>query len=143
MKPLAGDSPSTAENKVTGTAFEQLAEKVLAELPAEFADRLHNLVILVEDRADAELLAAVDFDDPLELLGFYDGIPLTERSQDQLDIGPDRIFLFREAIEAESHYSGMPIEQVIRETLWHEIAHYFGFSEEEMERIEVLWAGEE
>ena len=112
------------------TAFEQLVEKTLATLPAEYADQLHNLVCLIEDWAYPATLAEVGLDDPAELLGFYSGTPLTERSHDQVDPEPDRITLYHGAIELEARLSGLPIRQVIRETLWHEIAHYFGFSEE-------------
>jgi len=123
-------------------AFEQLVDVILATLPAEYAGRLHNLVFIVEDWADAELLAEVGFDDPADLLGFFNGTPLTERSFDQVDHGPELITLYQGAIELESAASELPLDQVIRETLWHEIAHYFGFSEAEMDRIEDFWAGE-
>lgn len=122
--------------------FEVLVEQVLESLPQQFAGQLNNLVFVVEDWADTELLAEAGFDDPAELLGFYSGNPLTERSFDQIEFGPDMIYLFRRAIEAEAQASGLPLRQVVRETLWHEIAHFFGFSEEEMERIEDYWAGQ-
>ena len=122
------------------TAFEQLVEKTLGTLPTEYAGKLHNLVFLIEDWADPATLAEVGLGDPAELLGFYSGTPLTERSHDQADQGPDRITLYHGAIELEARISGLPIRQVVRETLWHEIAHYFGFSEEDMDRIEDFWA---
>ena len=122
------------------TAFDRLVEKTLATLPTEYAGRLHNLVFLVEDWADPATLAEVGIDDPAELLGFYNGTPLTERSHGQIDPGPDRITLYHAAIELHASLSGLPVRQVIRETLWHEIAHYFGFSEEDMDRIEDFWA---
>ena len=122
------------------TTFEQLVEKILATLPTEYASRLHNLVFLVEDWADPATLAEVGIDDPAELLGFYNGTPLTERSHDQIVPGPDRITLYHAAIELQASLSGLPVRQVVRETLWHEIAHYFGFSEEDMDRIEDFWA---
>ena len=123
-------------------AFEKQVEQVLAGLPDEFAGRLRNLVFLVEEWADAGTLESVGFDRPEELLGFFDGIPLTDRTHDLVETSPARILLFQGAIEEESRLGGLPLRRVIRETLWHEIAHYFGFSEEEMERIEELWAGD-
>lgn len=128
------------EIHVNRTAFEKLVEKTLGTLPAEYAGQLHNLVFLIEDWADPSTLAEVGIDDPTELLGFYSGTPLTERSHDQIDAGPDRVTLYHGAIELEARLRGLPVRQVIRETLWHEIAHYFGFSEEEMDRIEDFWA---
>ena len=120
--------------------FEHLVDKTLATLPARYAERLHNLVFVVEEWADAETLDAVGFDAPEELLGFFSGTPLTERTHDQLDQGPDMIILYQGAIEEEARAQGLSPRQVVRETLWHEIAHYFGFSEEEMDRIEEYWA---
>ena len=119
--------------------FEQLVEQLLTTLPDEYAGRLHNLVFIVEESADTELLDELGFEQPEELLGFFSGTPLSERSHDQIDFGPELIFLYQQAIEAEAESSGLPLRQVIRETLWHEIAHYFGFSEEEMDRIEDFW----
>jgi predicted Zn-dependent protease with MMP-like domain len=127
---------------MTRAAFEQLVDATLATLPTEYAERLHNLVFIVEDWADAELLDELGIDDPVELLGFFSGTPLSERSFDQVDHGPELITLYQGAIEQEAEASGLPLGQVVRETLWHEIAHYFGFSEEEMDRIEDYWAGE-
>jgi len=124
------------------TEFEQLVEQVLATLPDEYAGRLHNLVFIVEESADTELLDELGFEQPEELLGFFSGTPLSERSHDQIDFGPELITLYQRAIEAEAESSGLPLRQVIRETLWHEIAHYFGFSEEEMDQIEDFWAGD-
>ncbi len=124
------------------TEFEQLVEQVLATLPDEYAGRLHNLVFIVEESADTELLDQLGFEQPEELLGFFSGTPLSERSHDQIDFGPELITLYQRAIEAEAKSCGLPLHQVIRETLWHEIAHYFGFSEEEMDQIEDFWAGD-
>ncbi len=122
--------------------FEQLVEQVLATLPGVYAARLHNLIFVVEDWADAALLAEFGFEVPAELLGFFSGTPLTERTHDQIDQGPEMITLYQRAIEEEAGYSGLPLCQVVRETLWHEIAHYFGFSEAEMDRIEDYWVGD-
>lgn len=132
--------PPRRESPLKRDAFEKLVAQILATLPAEYAERLHNLVVLVEDWADAATLTEVGLDDPAELLGFYSGTPLTERVHDLTEPGPDRIILYREAIERESRLSGLPLRRVVRETLWHEIAHYFGFSEEDMARVEAFWA---
>jgi predicted Zn-dependent protease with MMP-like domain len=133
---------SAAGKAMKRTEFEQLVEQVLATLPDEYAGRLHNLVFIVEEWAGAELLDEFGFHAPEELLGFFSGTPLGERCFDQIDFGPELITLFQRAIEAEAEACGSSLHQVIRETLWHEIAHYFSFSEDEMDRIEDFWAGE-
>ena len=119
--------------------FERLVGRCLGTIPAEFLSRIDNLSFVVEEWASAEVLAEVGFDDPLDLLGDYLGIPLTERTNDDVGQLPDVIVLYQGAIEAYAAESGDPLERVIRETLVHEIAHFFGFSEEEMDEIEALW----
>lgn len=120
--------------------FAALAERALNAIPREFLQRVENLSIQVEDWADPETLVEVGIEDRHELLGFYRGIPLDERGFDQLPGLPDVIILYQRAIESYARESGEGILRVIRETLIHELAHYFGFSEEEMDAIETIWA---
>lgn len=119
--------------------FEALMARCLAAIPAEYLSRLDNLTFVVEEWAPPELLAEYDDADPREFLGDYRGCPLPERSQGDAGGLPDLIVLYQGAIEAYAAEYDEPLEQVIRETLIHEIAHYFGFSEEEMDAIEALW----
>jgi predicted Zn-dependent protease with MMP-like domain len=87
-------------------------------------------------------LEDVGFDDPRDLLGFYRGWPLSERTHDYGSCLPDVIVIYQGAVQNHVNETGMPVFQVIRETVIHELAHYFGFSEEEMDEIEALWAKE-
>lgn len=119
--------------------FAALTEEIIAALPAEFLQRLDNLTFLVEEWAPEDLLAEYDDADPLDFLGDYRGIPLPERSQGAAGELPDLIVLYQKAIEAYAEEFDEPIEKVVRETVIHEIAHHFGFSEEEMDGIEALW----
>jgi len=121
--------------------FERMVERAIARIPGEFLSQIENLSFQVEDWADAETLDEVGFDDPRDLLGYYRGWPLTERSHDFVSSLPDVIILYQGAIEGYAGETGEPLTRVIRETIIHELAHYFGFSEEEMDRIEDLWAG--
>jgi predicted Zn-dependent protease with MMP-like domain len=120
--------------------FVALAERALAAIPGEFLQQVENLSIQIEDWADPETLAEVGFDNRRDLLGFYRGLSLDERGFDQLPGLPDVIVLYQRAIEVHARESGEGILRVIRETLVHELAHYFGFSEEEMKAIEAIWA---
>jgi len=123
--------------------FERLVERAIARIPREFMAQVENLSFQVEDWADDETLAEVGFDDPSDLLGFYHGWPLSERTHEYGSCLPDVITLYQGAVETHAAETGEPLTRVIRETIVHELAHYFGFSEEEMEAIESLWAGEE
>lgn len=122
--------------------FEKLVERSIARIPAEYLRQIDNLTFQVEGWADAETLAEVGFDDRHDLLGYYRGLALPERSVAFGGEVPDVIILYQYAIEDYAFESGEPLLKVIRETVLHELAHYFGFSEEDLEPIEDLWAGE-
>jgi len=122
--------------------FEHLVERAIRSIPGEFLDRIDNLTFQVEDWADAETLDEVGFDDSRDLLGYYRGWPLSERTHEYSSL-PDVITIYQQAVENYRNESGEPLVKIIRETVIHELAHYFGFSEEEMDEIEQLWAGED
>lgn len=94
-----------------------------------------NIAIVVEDAPTARQLEEVGVDPPDTLLGLYEGTPLTERGWAHGNVLPDKITLFQGPIEADSD-SEDDIVVTIGETLIHEIGHYFGLSEEEIEEIE-------
>lgn len=119
--------------------FERAVERAIAAIPGEFGRHIDNLTFLVEDWADAETLAEVGFDDPRDLLGYYQGVPLPERSVEFGSTLPDTITIYRGAVENHVQETGQPLSRVLRETVIHELAHYFGFSEDQMDRIEELW----
>ncbi|HXV19369.1 MAG TPA: metallopeptidase family protein [Desulfuromonadales bacterium] len=123
--------------------FERLVERAIARIPHEFLAQVENLSFQVEDWADDDTLDEVGFDDPRDLLGYYRGWPLSERTHDYGSCLPDVIIIFQAAVEEYAAETGEPLLKIIRETIIHELAHYFGFSEEQMDQIEDLWAGEE
>jgi predicted Zn-dependent protease with MMP-like domain len=103
---------------------------------------MRNLAIVVEDEPPADLLDELDVEPPDTLLGLYQGTPLTERSWDYGNVLPDRILIFQGPHEREADDEDELIV-AIGETLIHEIGHYFGLSEEEIEAIEeTYWRGD-
>jgi predicted Zn-dependent protease with MMP-like domain len=120
--------------------FERLVADALASIPRRFRDAIANLAIVVEDRPSWNLLAEMQIEPPDTLLGLYQGTPLTERRWDYGNTLPDRILLFQRPIEDASEDED-DLVVAIGETLIHEIGHYFGLSEEEIEEIEErYWA---
>ena len=111
-------------------------DKALADLPAEFAEILSdgNVVRVIKDYPSEEQLSSVGLDHPLELLGLYDGIPLTERSIFHTGVQPDRIFIFQRPIEAICESEGQVAEEV-RHTVVHEVGHFFGISDERLDEL--------
>jgi len=117
--------------------FIQLAEAALAAMPQGFAQYARGIAIMVEDVADDEVLAELEIENPWELTGLYRGVPLTERENQGAGLVPDRIFLYREAILMEWIETGEDLGRLVASVLVHEIAHHFGISDEEIDRIEA------
>lgn len=124
-------------------AFERLVADALASIPRRFRDAMENLAIVVEDEPSRELLRQMEVEPPDTLLGLYQGLPLTERRWDYGNALPDRILLFQGPLERDAEDED-DLVVAIGETLIHEIGHYFGLSEEEIENIETnYWRGED
>jgi predicted Zn-dependent protease with MMP-like domain len=115
--------------------FERLVADALASIPRRFRDAMTNLAIVVEDEPAPALLEDMEIEPPDTLLGLYQGTPLTERRWDYGNALPDRILLFQGPHERESE-DEEDLVVAIAETLIHEIGHYFGLTEEEIEQIE-------
>jgi len=115
--------------------FEQLVADALASIPRRFRRALSNIAIVVEDEPSAQLLHEMEIEPPDTLFGLYQGIPLTERHWGYGNTLPDRILLFQGPLERDSEDDDDLIV-AIGETLIHEIGHYFGMSEEQIEDIE-------
>lgn len=123
-------------------AFEQLVAEALASIPRRFRKAMQNIAIVVEDEPSAELLADMDVEPPDTLLGLYQGTPLTERTSAYGNVLPDRVLIFQGPHERSADDED-DLVVAIGETLIHEIGHYFGLSEEEIEEIEErYWRGE-
>ena len=121
--------------------FERLVAEALDDIPARFRRAMQNIAIVVEDEPSRELLREMEIDPPNTLFGLYQGVPLTERQWGYGNALPDRILLFQGPHErdAEDHED---LIVSIAETLIHEIGHYFGMSEAQIEEIEErYWRG--
>lgn len=128
---------------MTREAFLGLVDEALSTIPARFREALKNIAIVVEDEPTDGQLAAVDIDPDDTLLGLYEGTPLTERQWSDGNRLPDKITLFQMAIEDASEDED-DLVVCVGETLIHEIGHYFGLSEEEIQEIEErYWRGED
>jgi predicted Zn-dependent protease with MMP-like domain len=127
---------------MTREAFEQLVADALSGIPRSFRDAMTNISISVEDEPSRALLREMEIEPPDTLFGLYQGTPLTERRWDHGNSLPDRVVLFQGPHEREAEDQDDLIAS-IGETLIHEIGHYFGLSEEEIEEIEErYWRGD-
>ena len=110
--------------------FEELAAKAIKGLPGEFRGRLDNVVVIVKPAPDK----AQERRFGRGLLGLYEGIPLTDRGQAYSGAMPDKITLFKNNIESLCR-DEEEVEQRVRRTMIHEIAHHFGISDEELIKL--------
>ena len=113
-----------------------MAERALAGIPPHLLAHASDVGVTVEDRADDETLKEMELDSPWDLSGLYRGVPLTQRSVLDPARQPDRIFLYREAILLEWIETGEDLYCLVRNVLVHEIAHHFGFSDDDIDAIE-------
>jgi predicted Zn-dependent protease with MMP-like domain len=128
---------------MTREKFLTLVDEALASIPQRFRDAITNVAIVVEDEPTNEQLADVDVDPGDTLLGVYQGTPLTERQWAHGNVLPDKVTLFQRPIEDASDDED-DVVVAIGETLIHELGHYFGLSEDEIEEIEErYWRGED
>jgi predicted Zn-dependent protease with MMP-like domain len=116
--------------------IEAIARAALDRLPEPFARSLGDVVLLVEDYADDATLDTMGIDDPFELTGLYEGIPLTERSVEQSGTLPERIFLYRRPILDEWASGEDSLEHLVAHVLIHEVGHHFGLSDDDIHALE-------
>jgi predicted Zn-dependent protease with MMP-like domain len=119
------------------TDFEELAAAAYARLPTEFREKSNDLLIRVEDFATDEVLESLGLGNAYELLGLYHGVSLNHKSVMDLPRQPDMVFLYRRPILEEWAETGEALGDLITHVLVHEIGHHFGFSDDDMERIET------
>lgn len=124
-----GPPPSAEE-------IEALARRALDALPKPFSDSLVDIVLLVEEFADDGTLDHFGLEDPFELSGIYEGVPLTERSVEQSGTLPERVRLFRRPILEEWAEGNDTLEHLVAHVLIHEIGHHFGLSDDDMHALE-------
>ena len=113
-----------------------IGRRVMAQLPPPFADSLGDIVLRVEELADAETLARVGLTHPMQLSGLYEGVPLHLRSVGQSGTLPERITLYRRPILAEWSSSRHSLERLVAHIVIHEVGHHFGFSDDDMHALE-------
>ena len=120
---------------MTRRQFEAVVERALRRLPRGFREKLANIVVVVEEWADEETLEEMGIEPPDTLYGLYRGVDLTQRDSTYGNVLPDTVTIYQGPIEEDCE-SEDEMADVIRDTVVHEIGHYFGLDDETMHRIE-------
>jgi len=113
--------------------FISVAEETLDSLPEELRSCIQNVAILVEDVPRTQLPSRPGQAKRL-LLGVFHGVPATQRSVFDLSVGPSHIVLYQKNIEAVCS-NDAEVRHQIRQTLIHELGHYFGMTEEQLKDV--------
>jgi predicted Zn-dependent protease with MMP-like domain len=115
--------------------FDLLVERALKRIPRRYRKRMENLAIMVEPEPTAMQLGRAGLRRGDTLLGLYEGRPLPFRSVSEPFAMPDRITIFQGPHERSARNLEQ-LEQIVLDTLWHEIAHYFGMDERRVRAAE-------
>ncbi len=115
--------------------FEELVERALAEIPMPFAAALDEVAIVIEDEPTDEQLRVNDVDPAEGLYGLYEGVPRTEWGADWIT-APNKISLFRLPLE-EDFADPDDLEEEVRQTVIHELAHHLGIDDERLHELGV------
>jgi len=120
---------------MTPEQFDALVERAFARIPARFRKRLQNVALMVEPEPSPAQLAAAGIRGGGTLLGLYQGRPLTTRSVFESFSLPDRIIIFQGPHERLAR-DPAHLEKLVEDTVWHEVAHYFGMDERRVREAE-------
>ncbi len=123
--------------------LEEMAQQALSTIPEELRRHVGNVVIRVEEFPDEDTEKAMELESPFDILGLYQGVALPFQTTGMQPNALDMIFLYRRPILDYWCETGEALDHVVRHVLIHEIGHHFGFSDEDMERIEGEGEGED
>jgi len=120
---------------MTRRQFEALVEKSLRKLPRAFKEKIANIAVVVEDWADDETLEEMGIEPPDTLYGLYRGVDLTQRDSSYGNVLPDVITIYQGPIEEDAGDEA-EMAEIVRETVMHELGHYFGLDDDTLHAIE-------
>ena len=120
---------------MTHAEFERLVERALGSLPRQFKEKISNVAVVVEDWADDETLDELGIEPPDTIYGLYRGTDITRRDSSYGNVLPDTIHIYQGPIE-EDCVDAEEMAELVRDTVIHEIGHYFGLDDDTMEGIE-------
>lgn len=121
--------------KISRPEFEKIVNKGIGAIPERFLKLLDNVVIVIEKEPTNVQKKKFKLGHDWTLFGLYEGIPLSERGDHYTSVTPDKITIFQRPIEQEAE-SLKEMEEIVSNTVWHEIAHHFGLDEAQVRKAE-------
>lgn len=123
-------------HKVTSKEFEKIVNLGIGAIPERFLKLMDNVVIVIEKAPTSAQRKKFHLRHDWALFGLYEGIPLSERGNHYTSVVPDKITIFQEPIEEEAE-NAKEMEVIVKNTVWHEIAHHFGLDEKQVRQAEL------
>lgn len=121
---------------MTKKEFEKIVEEGIKSIPEKFLQKLDNVAIVIAKRPTRKQMKENGLKKGWTLFGLYEGISQLERGAHYGGVIPDKITIFQEPIEEEAQ-NRKEVKEIVKETIWHEIAHHFGMDEKQ------VWESEE
>jgi len=120
---------------MTEREFEKLVREGLSAIPEKFVRMLKNVAVVIAEEPTREQREVAELEENETLLGLYEGIPQVKRDGGYFGVLPDKITIFKKPI-LEAAETPEEIREIVKDTVWHEIAHHFGMEEDEVSRAE-------
>jgi len=112
-----------------------MVESGVADIPDRFLQKLDNVSVVIEDEPTPEQIKRFNLRSGWSLFGLYEGVPQISRGSNYGAVLPDKITIFQKPIEGAARNLG-DIKEIVKNTVWHEIAHHFGMNEKEVRQAE-------
>ena len=116
--------------------FEKSVKEGISAIPEKFLRKLDNVAIVIEDEPTPSQKKKLNIRSSLVLLGLYEGVPKAKRGANYNAVLPDKITIFKKTIEEEAR-GEEDLKEIVKNTVWHEIAHHFGMSEVQVRQAEI------
>ncbi len=129
--------------KLARAKFEKIVEKGIKAIPEKFLRKLNNVAIVIESEPTPAQKKKLNIHPDWTLFGLYEGVPQVSRGVNYSAVLPDKITIFKKPIEEEAR-NEEDVGKIVKNTVWHEIAHHFGMDEarvcrSETKRREIQW----
>lgn len=121
--------------KTDEVGFEKLVAWAIDDMPKDYIDHLKNVAIVIEDDPSPEQRKKLHLVNGVTLFGLYEGVPLPKRGNYYSWVTPDKITIFKNPIESRAD-SFKALQKQVRNTVWHEIAHYYGLDHDRIRELE-------
>ena len=116
--------------------FEKIVKDGIMAIPERFLRKLDNVAIVIEDEPTPTQKKKLNIHSNWMLLGLYEGVSQTRRGANYNAVLPDKITIFQKPIEKEAR-GKEDLKEIVKNTVWHEIAHHFGMSETQVRQAEI------